>query len=902
MAMTTDRRGKTAGEADRLDPDVLLDAIRSDAEENGRGRLKIFFGMCAGVGKTYAMLQEARMLLAEGRDVVAGIVETHGRPETGALMEGLERLPVRTVPYRGTAFAEFDLDGALARKPAVVLVDELAHTNVPGSRHIKRYQDVEELLDHGITVYTTLNVQHLESRSATVEEITGVAVQETVPDSVLDRADDIELVDISPSELLKRFTDGKIYAPENARAALRHFFRKGNVTALREMALRATARQVNRHLVRYRSGRKIGETWKSGERLLVAVGPSPFSTQLVGWTRRMADTMNAEWLAVNVEMPGRPNERQTAQLTANLHLARELGAEVVVVRADDPVEGIMQTALTNSITQIVVGKTEENRLRARLKGGSLVERLIRYSGNIDIYVVRGDVIAETTAPPRRIPRLTPNRQYALAFGAISTAVAALFAAGPMLDYLSVAMFLLFAVTLLSLWLPMGPVLAAAAFSALAWNFFFIPPRYTFHIARFEDLLVFSLYFIIAIVTGTLTSRIRINKEAVRQREARAAALYAMSRALASAASTDAIVAITVREIGRIFDADVAVCLNAAGVPVPHPESAFAPDVREESVLRWVAENRKPAGRFTETLPLSESRWLPLATGRDVYGVAGVRFRRTTVFTLDQETLLENLAGQAASALERERFNEERRRAETADASERLFKTLLNTISHEFRTPLAVISGVTASLTDPGLPLGGAARDALLTEMSGAADRLNGLVENLLNMSRLESGNVRPAAEWCDVSDLFQSLKRRAGRESGGRAVSFETAPGLPIVRIDAGLAEIAVGNLLQNALRHTPPDAPVRVRAAVSGPDLVITVRDGGPGLPPDVLPRLFEKFYRAPGSASGGTGLGLSISRGLVEAMGGRLTASNASAGGALFIMRLPAERRSSGLEAGRE
>ncbi len=900
--MTHDRiRRKNKG-TDRSDPDVLLDAIRSDEDDRSRGRLKIFFGMCAGVGKTTAMLQEARMLKAEGKDVAAGIVETHGRPETGILLEGLERLPLQAVSYRGRTFSEFDLDGALRRKPAVVLVDELAHTNVPGSRHIKRYQDVEELLDHGIDVYTTLNVQHLESRSLTVEEITGVPVHETVPDSVLDRAADIELVDIAPSELLKRFTDGKIYAPENAAAALRNFFRRGNITALREMALRATAQQVNRHLARYRAGRKIGETWKSGERLLVAVGPSPFSTQLIAWTRRMAATLNAEWMAVNVETQVRLTEQQTAQLTANLHLARELGAEVAVVRADGPVEGIVQTALANSITQIVIGKTEEGRLRSWLKGGSLVERLVRYSGNIDITVVRGDVIPETTRPPRRLPRLTSGRQVGLAFGAIAAVVAALFAAGSLLNYLSVALFLLFAVTLLSLWLTMGPVLIAAALSALAWNFFFIPPRYTFHIARFEDLLMFSLYFIIAIVTGTLTSRIRINKEAVRQREARAAALYAMSRSLASADSTDAIAAIAVREIDRIFDADTAVYLNAAGFPVLHPASGFTPDAKEESVVRWVAENRKPAGRFTDTLPLSDARWLPLATGRDIYGVAGVRFRRTTVFTLDQETLLENLAGQVSSAVERERFNEERRRAETADASERLFKTLLNTISHEFRTPLAVISGVTASLTDPGLRLGDPARDALMSEVNDAANRLNGLVENLLNMSRLESGNVRPAEEWCDVSDVFQSLKRRLMREASGRPVAFEMAPGLPIVRIDSALTEIAIGNLVQNALRYTPPNTPVRVRAAVSGSDLVITVRDEGPGLPADVLPRLFEKFYRAPGSAAGGTGLGLSISRGLVEAMGGRLTAANASRGGAVFIVRLPSERRSAGMEESNE
>ncbi len=884
--------------SDRPDPDALLEEIKDSERKTKQGGLKIFFGMCAGVGKTYAMLQEAQMLKAEGRDVAVGYVETHGRSETDALLKGLELVPRKSMPYRGLTLAEFDIDAVLKRRPDVVLVDELAHSNVPGSRHPKRYQDVQELLDHGIHVYTTLNVQHLESRAVTVEEITGVQVRETVPDSILKQAQDIELVDISPSELLKRFDDGKIYAPEGSKQALRNFFRHGNITALREMALRVTAQQVNQNLRDYMRSRKIAGAWKSGERLMVAVSRSPFSVQLVGWTRRMADAMNASWLAVAVETGKKLTVNQTAQLTANLHLAKELGAEIVTVRADDPVAGLMEVATQRNVTQIVVGKPAESRLFSWIKGGSLVDRLIRYSGNIDIYVVRGDVIPETTPPPRRLPRLTLGRQYGMALAVITGVAAVLFAVVPFINYPSVGMFLLFAVTLLSLWLGRGPVLFAAALSALFWNFFFIPPLYTFHIARFEDILVFCLYFIIAIVTGTLTSRIRINKEAVRSRESRAAALYSMSRALASADSTDAIVRIAVEETGRVFDAEVAVVLAGKPNPVFHPGSSLHLSEKEESVVRWVGENRKPAGRFTNSLPLADIHCRPLVTRRDAYGVICVRFRKMPVFTLDQETLLENFASQIAGALEREKFSEYRHKAELNNVSDKLYQTLLNSISHEFRTPLAVISGAAGSLLDGNLKLTQSSHRALLDEVMDASIRLNRLVENLLSMSRLESGRIRPKLEWCDIADCFSALQRRFQGDSEQHPIAFSLASDMPLVRIDSGLLEQSVAHVIQNAIQHTPQKTKIEVHAGVSDRDLVITVQDNGPGFPPETMTRLFEKFYRIPGTASGGTGLGLSISKGFVECLNGSVSAANRSSGGALLTFRIPVDTRAATLE----
>lgn len=891
-------RVKGSDKTDRPDPDVLLADIKKHEEEKKRGRLKIFFGMCAGVGKTYAMLQEAHMLIAEGRDVVTGYVETHDRSETQALMEGLDQIPRKIITYRDVAVPEFDLDAVLQRRPDIALVDELAHSNVPGSRHPKRYQDVMELLDHGINVYTTLNVQHLESRAGTVGEITGASVRETVPDSILETAKEIELVDISPQELLKRLAEGKVYTPESSKQAVRHFFRQSNLTALREMSLRVTAEHVDRQLQDSMKSDRISGPWKSGERLMVAVSWSPFSASLVGWTKRMAATMNASWIAVYVDTSTRLSVNQSAQLTANLRLAQELGAEVLMVSSEDAVEGLLDAAHQRNITQIVVGKSAQSRLRTLFKGGSMVDRLIRHSGTIDIYVVREDAIHEPAVKTWKMPRLSVGRQYAAAAIAVAIAVSILYTLTPFIQYQSVGMLLLFIVTLLSLRLGRGPVLFAAALSALLWNLMFIPPLFTFHIARPEDWLILGMYFIIAVVTGALTTKIRRKEEAVRKREERAVALYTVSRALASADSVDAIVRIAVEQIGRFFDADIAVFLRRDREWVRHHASTMAFAGKEEPVVRWVAENLKPAGQFTDNLPLFPAHVQPLATSRDVYGVVCVQFRKAQVFTLEQESLLDNFVGQIASAIERELFHEQRQQEKLAVLSERFYQTLLNSVSHEFRTPLAVISGASGSLLDRNVELPEKSRQALVNEIHEASARLNRLVEKLLDMSRIESGKINPKLEWCDVSDLFNALQRRYALDLADHRVAFTLSPDLPLVYVDAGLVEQAVGNLVENAARYTPADTKIEIKAFVSSGMLVSTVQDEGPGFPPESLPHLFEKFYRIPGTAPGGTGLGLSISKGLIESLHGNISAANLPAGGAVFTVALPVEMKSNQLE----
>ncbi|HOT97371.1 MAG TPA: sensor histidine kinase KdpD [bacterium] len=876
----------------RSEPDALLAKIKAAESGIRKGRLKIFFGMCAGVGKTFAMLREARQLKAEGREVVIGLIETHGRAETEALTSGIERLDLLPLSHREITFHEFHLDAALQRQPGLILVDELAHSNIPGARHPKRYQDVLELLDNGIDVFTTLNVQHLESYATTVEEITGVPVRETVPDSVLERADEIALIDIPEPELLKRLAEGKVYAPEGARRAARGFFRSGNLTALREMALRVTADHVDRQLRTWMENEKIAGPWKSSHRLLAGLSWSPFSAQLIRWTRRMAAALGASWMAVYVETSAKRTPAQTELLMKNMRLAQELGAELVTVYNEDIVEGLLAVARENNVTQIVVGKPGGGRVRRFFAGEPLVNKLIRTSGQIDIHIVRGEMDEAVPAPaiPRPHPHSTAS-DYGLGLLAVSCVTALLFALPMQINYLSVALYLLFVVTLLSLKIGRGPVLAAAGLSALLWNLLFIPPRFTFSIARVEDVLIFCLYFVIAIVTGTLTAEIRRKEEIVRQREQRAVALYTMSQQLAAAGSLPAIIRIAHEQIARTFDADVALFLQDGDGLAIQNGGSWQPDDKEVSVAQWVAKNRKAAGKATANLPQAYGRFEPLATPREVHGVAGLAFHQEEIFSLDQESLLANFCSQIAAAIERERFIENRHQVELADASEKLFKTLLNSVSHEFRTPLSVISGAIETLTDTALPLAAPDRHALLEEIRSAASRLNALVENLLNMSRLESGHIHPKLEWCDIGDIFSALHRRFIPAAMQHHVVFQSTEHLPLILTDPGLVEQALAHLIENALRYTPEKTGIEVRAGMELATLILKVRDQGPGIPDDALPHIFDKFRRIVPSSRGGTGLGLSISKGLIESMNGTISAANAPEGGLEITLRLPVE-----------
>lgn len=879
----------------RPDPDKLLAAIQKNEDRQQRGKLKIFFGMAAGVGKTYAMLDYARQRKAEGVDVVVGYIEAHKRVDTEALLQGLEIIPRQKLEYRGTTIEEMDTDAILARQPQLVLVDELAHTNAPGARHIKRYQDVIELLEAGLNVWTTVNVQHFESRADTVRQITGITVHETVPDSILEYADEIELIDLSPDDLRKRLAEGKVYTPERVETAAGNFFRTGNLTALREMALRLTAEHVDHQLRDYMQVKSIAGPWKSGEHLMVAVGPSPFSEQLIRWTRRVAYNLEAHWIAAYVETGQYVSAENKARLADNLALARDLGGEVLVSAGMNIDAALMQIARQRNVTQVVVGKPRSSRWQQLRRGGSLVDKLIKSSGDIDIFVVTGDKVEETGArlPLPQPVRSSTWRQYAVALFVIGLLTSVDLMALPWLGYQAVGLTELFAVLLISVYIGRGPALAAAAVSAISWNFLFIAPRFTFHISEIHDVILFIMYFVIAILTGNLTARIRTQERQARYNADRTLALYTLAHEVATAVNMEDVLRMAVSQIAGVFDAEVAILLPKNGKleRVTHPSSTLTLDEKDYGVATWVFENGKSAGRFTNTLPMATAQFLPLLTPNRTVGVIGIRTRQSDRLSFDQEALLETFSNQIALVIERELLDEAAEQAAMLQESERLYTTLLNSISHELRTPIATIAGASSGLLDPQTGANEKVRTQLSHDIQDAADRLNRLVENLLDMSRLDSGRLKLKRDWCDVSDVIGVAAKRSDKCFEERPLSIHIAPDLPLVRMDFVMMEQVLVNLLDNACNYTPVGTRIELSAAIEGQWLTIVIADNGQGLPPQDIERVFEKFYRVPGTATGGTGLGLSICRGLVEAHGGTLTASNQSTGGARFLIRIPAD-----------
>lgn len=871
-------------------PDALLAAIRSEEARKGRGRLKVFLGMCPGVGKTFAMLEAARRERQAGRDVVAGLVETHGRSETAALMHGLPTLPRIEVPYRDVRLLEFDLEGALKRRPQLILVDELAHTNAPGCRHLKRWQDVAELLDAGIDVYTTLNVQHVESRADTVRQITGTEIRETVPDSVLDGAT-FKLVDLAPPELIQRLQEGKVYLGDRAAAAVRGFFREGNLMALRELSLRLVADHVGDGTREFRKTEGGVRGAKTGHRLLVAVGPSPTSETLIRWTRRLADSLHGPWLAVYVEGPRALSEAAQAQLTRNLSAARDLGAEVVATTDGDLVEGLLRVARDREISLIVVGKPAGDGWLERWRAARLLRRLARESGDIDVQVVRAE---KQGGGPRGRPSASgirslafPTGQYAGAIGAvvgISLLNLALDEiAGPRVPGL---VFLL-VVIILALFVGRGPVLAAGALSALVWNFFFLPPRFTLSIARVDDAILFGTYFVVAVVLGQLVARIREQADAERRREVRATALYGLTRELAEAGSRDEVVWLLVGQLERVFHATATVVFQAGEQVVAHPDGSLTLSEKELGVAEWAFQNRQAAGRFTHNLPGAGAMHLPLATERKVFGVLGVGLQDKDL-SLAQRELLEAFARQAALVLDKLELRAVAEQARLVAESERLGRALLNSISHELRTPLAASTSAAAALVeDPSLPA--EQRAALVGEIQEANGRLNRIVGNLLDVSRLEAGQVRVRSDWHDARDLVRAAVLDVSQALADHPVQVATGRTPLLAQLDFQLMRQALGNLLHNAAVHTPAGTPIVVEAATEPGALVMSVSDEGPGLDRELLTHIFEKFRRGAAAPTGGSGLGLAIVRGFVEAQGGSIAAGNRPEGGAKFVIRLP-------------
>jgi len=877
--------------ASRPDPDALLASLRREEARSARGRLKVFFGMCPGVGKTYAMLSAGQQELRDKVDVVVGVVETHGRPETMALLEGLPVVPRKQTEYKGIQLTEMDLEAVLLRKPKLVLVDELAHTDAPGSRHPKRYQDVIELLDAGLNVYTTLNVQHIESRADAVRQITGAPVNETVPDSILELADEIELVDLTPEALLERLKDGKVYMGDRAANAAENFFKEAHLMALRELALRFTAERMDKRL---REVRGLGVTqtvWRSGERLLVAVGPSPSSTQLIRWTRRMAAAQGAAWIAVNVESSRTLPAEARTRLDRNLALARELGAEVLVTHDEDVAGALVRVALRNKATQIVVGKSLSPRWLDTLRGGSLPDRLLRIRQPIDIYVV----------PPERAEKagvwidlapvsVSQMREYIEVMGVLAAVTVCSWFIVPIMGYRSVGLIYMMAVIALSLRVGRWPILLAGVVSALVWDYLFIPPLFTFVIEKFDDGMMVAMYLVVALITGQLTARIRAQERHERAREERATALFHLTQALGTAKTLDEGVFTALRQADELFSAKTALLFadeGGSGQLTPHFAGSFSVDEKERAVADWVWRNRKQAGRFTDTLPSAKGFYLPLVREDAALGVLVVRVPPEASLSIAQRDLIAVFASQMALFAESEQLREAGEREKLLAESEKLHRTLLDGVSHELKTPLAVLSSVAENIGSAT----GSTRASLVDEMRTATRRLTRLVNNLLDQTRLESGTLKPKLDWCDTSDLVNAALEGVRESLAGHPLEVDVPQDMPLFRADGALMEQVLANLLLNAALHTPAGTPIFLAAGVEGSRsrVFFTVADRGPGLPPEMHEHLFKKFQRGDAARAGGLGLGLSIIRGFVAAQGGDVVAGENPGGGAVFTVYLP-------------
>jgi two-component system sensor histidine kinase KdpD len=875
----------------RPDPDELLASLKTEEEKSKRGKLKIFFGMCAGVGKTYTMLQTAQAEKLKGNDIVIGYVETHNREETAKLAEGFELIPRKIYDYKSTSVQEMDLDAIINRNPQIVLVDELAHTNAPGSRHTKRFHDIQEILESGISVYTTLNVQHLESRSETVAQITGIIVRETVPDEIFENADEVELVDLTPQELLQRLSEGKVYTSERSEEAIRNFFREGNINALREMALRIVADRVDKQLRDYMQHKHIRGPWKSGLHLLVAIGPSPYSGKLLRWAKTLSYSMGADIQAVYIETQHKLTSKEREQLDKNINIAKQLGIKFRIITNNDIVKGIVDFAQRENVTHIIVGKPRVRNLLSLLRLGRYVNRLIRYSGNIDVFILGADSKERDRFQYRvSLPPFTSDiRQYLITSLLVIISSVSFYLVKDFVGYQVVSFALLFLVSILSLFFGTGPILLAATLSALIWDFFFIPPPFTLHIGKPVDVLMLIMFFIIALLNGILTSRVRRQEKKTRIREERTHALYQLTRELAMVSGIDEVSKIAARYIRKYFNLDCAIILkNDFNQLDNHVQLDTEKKLSENelSIAAWVFKHSSKAGKHTDTLPSADYTFYPLTGNNNSTGVIGVK--HPYPFTQGEEQFWEAFLSQISGKYEREFLRDAARKAYILNESDKLYKTLFNSISHELRIPAATIMGATDTLMMHNYPE--EIRRKLYEEINTASVRLNRLIENLLNMSRLESGRITPRLDWCDVHDLANKVADNLKQELLLFKLSTVIPSDMPLVFIDFGLIEQVLNNLVLNATQNTPAGTNIRLKFFFDQGEFTIQVMDRGKGFPPSELLSVFEKFYRGKDAKAGGTGLGLSIVKGFVEALGGKVIAENRKNGGAIFTIKIPA------------
>ena len=894
----------------RPSPEALLELSRR--EERGNGRLKIFLGAAPGVGKTYEMLRTARAKIKEGADVVAGVVETHGRKETKALLRGMEIIPPRKIEYKGRELDELDLDAIIARRPQIALIDELAHTNAPNSRHPKRYQDVEELLDEGIDVFTTINIQHVDSLNEVVAQITGVRVRETVPDSILARADDIELVDIAPEDLIQRLKDGKVYIPEQARLALENFFSPVNLTALRELALRRTAERVDEQLVTQLRAKAMSGPWAACERVLVCISEDSRSAGLVRYAKRAADRLHAPWTALTVETRRsiRLSDDERNRIAEALRLAEQLGAETLTIpgSARNIADDIIAYARDHNVTQIIIGKSERPRW-FEILNGSIVHDLVRQSGNISVHVISGEQLPADPLP-RQAVRAAPEKPsnnliaYAAALAAVAISLGVAWVLEPWIGVESVDLIFLTGIIAVAVRYGLLPSLAASVAGSLTYNFFFLPPLFTFTIADPKNVAAFISFAIVAIIVSNIAARMRSQAVIAVNRASTTESLYGFSRKLAGTGTLDDVLWATAFQIASMLKVRVVLLLPEngsiavkAGYP---PEDAL--DSSDLAAATWAWLNDRPAGRGADTLPGSQRLFLPLRTARGIIGVVGIDSDKPgPLLTPDQRRLFDALVNQGALAIERVHLVEDVEQAKRTVETERLRAALLTSLSHDLKTPLAAILGAASTLRDFSDKLDDASRVELLATVIDESERLNRFIANLLDMTKLEAGAIAPKAEVHDVSEIVDATLKRAKKLLAHHNVKYHVEGGPPLVKVDPVLLEQVLFNVLDNAAKYAPEGTAIQIDVWTDFNRVVLQVRDEGPGIPSADLERIFDKFYRANKAdhVRAGTGLGLPISRGFIEIMGGTITAANRlDRSGAVFSISLPTGSDSKALD----
>jgi two-component system sensor histidine kinase KdpD len=884
----------------RPSPDALLEAARR--EERRVGRLRIFVGAAPGVGKTYAMLETARARRRDGYDVVVGVVETHGRKETEVLLEGLEVLPRRRIEYKGRWLDELDLDALIGRRPQIAVVDELAHTNAPDCRHPKRYLDVEELLNRGIDVYTTVNIQHIESLNDVVAQITHVRVRETIPDIIFDRADAVELIDLTPEDLIQRLKEGKVYIPEQAERALEHFFSPANLTALRELALRRTADRVDEQLLTEMQARAIPGPWAAGERVLVCVSEDPRAAGLVRFAKRTADRLHAPWTALYVE--GRRSlqltEEQRDRVADTLRLAQALGGEPVTIPAADSIAAdVVAYAHANNVTQIIIGKSSRSRW-FEIVHGSVVHDLVRRSGNIGVQVIAGEEIAGEPVPQKTVRSAEAHapfelRPYVVAFAGVAAALAIGHVIYPWLGIENVDLVFLTAIVAVAVRFGLWPSLFASVAASLGYNFFFMEPTFTFTIADPKNVAAFFFFIFMAALVSNVAARVRTQAMTAVGRARTTESLYAFSRKLAGVGTLDDVLWASAYQSALMLKVRVVLLLPDNGtiaVKAGYPPEDMLDDA-DLAAAKWAWQNDRPAGRGSDTLPGAKRLFLPMRTGRGAIGVVGLDSDKAgPLFTPDERRLLDALIDQSALAIERVHLVEDMDRVRRTMETERLRSALLTSISHDLKTPLAAILGSAGALRDLSGKLSQSAKAELLTTIVDESERLNRFIANLLDMTKLESGAVTPNTSRQDVREIVGSALRRVGKILSDHNVELDLAGDLPLLDLDAVLFEQALFNLLDNAAKYARPGSTILVRAWRDGEAVSLQIEDEGPGIPRDQLERIFDKFHRVEKGdhVRAGTGLGLAISRGFVEAMNGTVAAANRiDRSGAVFTIRLP-------------